>query len=91
MVRIGISFQPKRLYNRRMNKMELDGKGGEAKLAYQDGEYDVLVPGAYVVCAVTGAHIPLEALRYWSVDLQEAYANPRIATARMQEKGLTPK
>ena len=32
-----------------------------------------------------------EALRYWSVELQEPYANPRIATARMQEKGLTPR
>jgi hypothetical protein len=74
-----------------MNKMELDGKGGEARLVYHDGEYEVLTPGAYVVCAATGTHIPLEALRYWSVDLQEAYANPRVATARMQEKGLVPK
>ena len=74
-----------------MNKMELDEKGGEAKLAYHDGEYEVLMPGAYVVCAVTGTRIPLDALRYWSVDLQEAYANPGIATARMQEQGLVPK
>jgi hypothetical protein len=74
-----------------MNTMELGGKGGEAKLVYQDGEYEVLSPGAYVVCAVTGTHIPLEVLRYWSVDLQEAYATPGIATARMLEKGLTPR
>lgn len=74
-----------------MNKMDLSDKGGEARLVYHDGEYEVLTPGAYVACAVTGAHIPLEALRYWSVDLQEAYASPRIATARMQEKGLTPR
>jgi hypothetical protein len=40
---------------------------------------------------VTGAHIPLDALRYWSVDLQEAYASPDVATARAQEKGLVPK
>jgi hypothetical protein len=73
-----------------MNKMELDEKGGEARLAYHDGEYEVLTSGAYVVCAVTGTRIPLDALRYWSVDLQEAYANPRVATARMQEKGLVP-
>ncbi len=45
-----------------------------AELEYLDGEYRVVKPGAYVVCAVTGVHIPLEALRYWSVDLQEAYA-----------------
>jgi len=74
-----------------MNKMELDGKGGEARLAYHDGEFEVLTPGAYVVCAVSDTQIPLEALRYWSVDLQEPYANPGISTARMQEKGLVPK
>jgi hypothetical protein len=71
-----------------MNKMERDQ--GLAKLRYRDGEYEVLEPGAYVLCAVTGAQIPLDALRYWSVDLQEAYAGPRAATARMQEKGLVP-
>ena len=72
-----------------MNRMERDQ--GEARLRYLDGEYEVLAPGAYVVCAVTGTQIPLDALRYWSVDLQEAYANPSAATRRMQEKGLVPK
>ena len=33
-------------------------------------------PGAFVRCAVTGLPIPLEELKYWSVDLQEAYLNP---------------
>ena len=69
----------------------MEREGGEARLRYLDGEYDVLEPGAYVTCAVTGVQIPLEALRYWSVDLQEAYANPGAATRRMQEKGLVPK
>ena len=64
---------------------------GEAKLRFLDGDYEVLQPGAYVVCAMTGAHVPLDALRYWSVDLQEAYASPDIATRRMQEKGLVPR
>ena len=72
-----------------MNRMERDS--GEAKLRFLDGDYEVLVPGAYVICAVTGTQIPLEALRYWSVDLQEAYATPTIATQRMQEKGCVPK
>jgi hypothetical protein len=72
-----------------MNIIERDQ--GEARLNYLDGEYDVVSQGSYVVCAVTGTHIPLDALRYWSVDLQEAYANPDVATARMQEKGLAPK
>ena len=72
-----------------MNRM--DRISGEAKLRYLDGDYEVLVPGAYVLCAVTGTQIPLDALRYWSVDLQEAYATPEISTRRAQEKGLVPK
>jgi hypothetical protein len=72
-----------------MNRMER--VSGEAKLRYLDGDYEVLQPGAYVICAVTGTHIPLDALRYWSVDLQEAYATPEISTRRMQEKGFVPK
>jgi len=71
-----------------MNRMER--VSGEAKLRYLDGDYDVLVPGAYVLCAVTATQIPLDALRYWSVDLQEAYATPEIANKRMQQKGMTP-
>ena len=72
-----------------MNRMDRDS--GEAKLNFLDGDYEVIVPGAYVVCAVSGVHIPLDALRYWSVDLQEAYAAPGLALARMREKGLVPK
>jgi len=47
--------------------------------------------GSFVICAVTGVHVPVDALRYWSVDLQEAYANPAAALKRMQETGKTPK
>lgn len=64
---------------------------GLAELEYLDGEYRVVRPGSFVVCAVTGVNIPLEALRYWSVDLSEAYATPAAALKRMQETGRTPK
>ena len=64
---------------------------GEAKLRYLDGEYEIVTPGGYVVCAVTGTQIPLDALRYWSVDLQEAYASSDVSTARALEKSLAPK
>ena len=47
-----------------------------ATLHYGDGEFAVLRPGAYVICAVSGVAIPLAALRYWSVERQEAYASP---------------
>ena len=49
---------------------------GLAQLHYGDGDYVVLKPGRLVVCAVTGRQIPLDALRYWSIDLQEPYVGP---------------
>ena len=66
-----------------MNQFERDIGGQPATLEYLDGEYRVIKPGAYVVCAVTGVHIPLEALRYWSVARQEPYAGPDVATRRL--------
>jgi hypothetical protein len=42
----------------------------------------VVRPGAYVRCSVTGVPIPLEELKYWSVDLQEAYASPEAVMQR---------
>ena len=74
-----------------MNKMERDLRPeGAAELEYLDGEYRVVKAGSYVVCAVTGVHIPLESLRYWNVELQEAYATPAAALQRFQETGRTP-
>jgi hypothetical protein len=55
---------------------------GEAEVKYLDGDFRVIRPGAFVRCAVTGAEIPLEELRYWSVDLQEAYASPDAVLQR---------
>ena len=55
---------------------------GEAEVKYLDGDFRVVRPGAYVRCAVTGQAIPLEELKYWSVDLQEAYASPEAVIER---------
>jgi hypothetical protein len=55
---------------------------GEAEVKYLDGDFRVVRPGAFVRCAVTGVAIPLEELRYWSVDLQEAYASPEAVLQR---------
>ena len=71
-----------------MNMMER-GARGIAVLQYLDGEYRVVTPGSYVVCAVTSAQIPLEELRYWNVDLQEAYANAAAASQRYRETRKT--
>lgn len=51
-----------------------------ARLYYGPNGYRVLSSGDHVLCAVTGEKIALEALRYWSVARQEAYATAAIAT-----------
>lgn len=70
-----------------MNAFDRDlGKSdGLAVLHYGDGEYAVLTPGRFVLCAVTNAKIPLEALRYWSPEHQEAYASAAEALKRWRE------
>ena len=47
----------------------------EAKIHYLDGTFRMLSAGDHVRCAVTGASIPLDELRYWSVERQEPYAD----------------
>jgi hypothetical protein len=66
-----------------MNRFERNvGQAGEAKLRYLDGEFQVLTPGSFVRCAVTGQLIPIENLRYWSVELQEPYASAEVSLRR---------
>jgi hypothetical protein len=66
-----------------MNRFErLLGLKGEAKLRYLDGEFQVLTPGDFVRCAVTGEPIALPDLRYWSVERQEAYSSAEVAFER---------
>jgi hypothetical protein len=62
-------------YGRRMNRIERHGRGGLARLRYLDGDFQVITPGSFVRCAVTGIDIPLDELKYWSVERQEAYVD----------------
>lgn len=55
---------------------------GPARLQYGDGEFVVMKPGRYVICAVSGKRVLLEALRYWSPLHQEAYATATEALTR---------
>ncbi len=57
---------------------------GEAEIKYLDGDFRIIRPGAFVRCAVTGVPIPLEELRYWNVELQEAYVSPDAVLQRLQ-------
>ena len=54
-----------------------------ATLVYGPNGFRMVRPGHFVLCAVTGEPIPLEELRYWSVERQEAYASAEIATGRL--------
>lgn len=62
-------------------------KGPEraAELRYFSGDFQIVRLGTHVVCAVSGQVIPLEELRYWNADLQEAYATAEIAMRRTEE------
>ncbi len=64
-----------------LNKFSGSGNG-EAQVQYLDGDFRVISPGTYVRCAMTGERIPLDELKYWSVDRQEAYAVPTAVLAR---------
>jgi hypothetical protein len=69
-----------------MNRYERGG--GEAVVEYLDSNLKVIRPGSYVRCAVTGQAIPLDAVRYWSVERQEAYVSPAAVLERL---GRRPK
>jgi hypothetical protein len=66
-----------------MNKH--DPGGPEAKVQYGDNELTIVRQGLFVRCAVTGEKIPLDELRYWNVELQEAYRGPEEAMKRWTE------
>ena len=44
-----------------------------AKIKYLPNNFQIIEPGDYVICAVSGKEINLENLNYWNVDLQEPY------------------
>ena len=66
-----------------MAVMLMSSSDRPAMLFYQPNGFRVLSPGNHVICAVSGAEVPLEALRYWSVERQEAYASADLATRRL--------
>lgn len=72
-----------------MNIFDGSGKGA-ARIRYLDANFEVVTPGSYVVCAVTGKHIPLEELRYWSVARQEAYVDAEASFEAEKRAGALP-
>jgi hypothetical protein len=66
--------------------MLMKGAGREARVHYMAGTFRLLSDGDHVACAVTGARIPLDELRYWSVARQEAYCDAAASLAA-EERG----
>jgi hypothetical protein len=56
----------------------------EAKVKYLDGDFQIVREGDYVRCALSGAPIRIDDLRYWNVDKQVAY---RSAVESFADKG----
>ena len=68
-----------------MNRFE---GGGEAVVEYLDSNLRVIRPGSFVRCGVTGEAIPLDQVKYWSVERQEAYVSPDAVLRRL---GMKPR
>ena len=69
-----------------MNRFNIPTSGGEAKIRYDHADYQVLASGSFVRCAVTGQVIPLEELKYWNVERQEAYVDVAASLKRHEEQ-----
>ena len=66
-----------------LNRYDRPGPmAGEAEVKFLDGDFRIVKPGSFVRCAVSGVPIPLDELKYWDVELQEAYANPEAVLTR---------
>ena len=63
----------------------MDDMMREATLHYNLASYDVISPGSYVICAVSGLRISLQDLKYWNAERQEPYANPKLMLQRYME------
>ena len=70
--------------------MLMAGSGREARIHYLAGTFRLLSDGDHVRCAVTGARIPLDTLRYWSVARQEPYVDVEASFAAERKAGGLP-
>lgn len=70
-----------------MNRFERPpARPGEALVEYLDGDLKIIRPGHFVYCAMTGVAIPLEELRYWNVEKQQAYATREAVLLSLKSK-----
>ena len=56
-----------------------------AKLKYKANSFEILRNGDHVICHVSKKKIPLSELKYWNVELQEAYFSYKEAQLKREE------
>jgi len=56
----------------------------KAKLIFKHNYFEIVEEGDYVLCAISGKQILLQNLKYWNVDLQEAYFSPKEVNERFK-------
>lgn len=67
-----------------MNRFE---GAAPAKIRYLDADFQIIVQGSFVVCAITGQRIPIDELKYWSVARQQAYVDADASYAAELQNG----
>lgn len=61
---------------------------GEAQIHFGDSDFTIMKTGAFVHCAVTGEKIPLDRLRYWNAERQEAYKDAAASLIAFQKAAI---
>ena len=56
-----------------------------ATIKYLSNNFKIIEDGDHVICAVSGKKIYLDKLRYWNVELQEAYFSYVEADKKREE------
>ena len=69
-----------------LNRLD-NSEGHLATVRYAEADFHVLAPGTHVVCAITGKPIPLDELKYWSWQRQEAYVDAHASLKAEQLAG----
>jgi len=69
-----------------LNRLKFEGSK-EAKIRYLESDFEVMVPGDFVACAISGKSIPLDELKYWSFNRQEAYVDAQASLQAEQNAG----
>ncbi|WP_306119466.1 MULTISPECIES: DUF2093 domain-containing protein [unclassified Roseitalea] len=62
----------------------------EARVRFLDADFRVITPGTFVRCAITGKPIPIDELRYWSVERQQAYVDVHASLEAERRAGRLP-